>query len=444
MKKKKELTLAGKMGISLVLALIAGALVMVLRETLNAAGNAETWNAINNLLFADITQNESAIGLFYIIGQLFIRALSLIIVPMIFTSLVLAIIHIADATKLKRISLKTIGIFLLTTVLGLAIAAVVGVIVYKTGAFSSTIEGLDASEGSIGSNPLNVILNIIPSNIFSTFAVNSGVLAVVFLAVATGLCMNYLGEEKVSTFKKFVSEINEMVVVFLNYVVTKFGPFAIFCLLVRTMASYGIKYLKPAFAYMVVTAVLLILYLLIAYPAIVAIGARMNPITFIKKIAKVAIFGFSTSSSAATLSLNTKTCQEDLGVHEEITSFVLPLGMTINMDGTAIMQVVATLFVAGVAGFEVSIPQLIMISLLTLVASVGTPAAPGSGAIVLFTILSGVGFTSEPALLAYSLILAINRPIEMLVTALNVVGDATTSVVVAKSENALDEEKFNK
>lgn len=117
--------------------------------------------------------------------------------------------------------------------------------------------------------------------------------------------------------------------------------------------------------------------------------------------------------------------------------------MTINMDGTAIMQVVATLFVAGVAGFEVTAPQLIMIALLALVASVGTPAAPGSGAIVLFTILTGVGFTSEPALLAYSLILAINRPIEMLVTALNVVGDATTSIVVAKSENALNEDIYN-
>lgn len=444
MKAKKNTSLAARMATSLGLALLVGALVMVLRENLNASGNGATWATINNLFFADITQNASALGLFYIIGQLFIRALSLIIVPMIYTSLVLAIIRIADATKLRRISLKTIGVFLMTTVMGLTLAAVVGLIVYKTGAFSTTIEGLDAASGSTGANPLNVILNIIPSNIFATFTTNGSVLAVVFLAVATGLAMNTLGEEKTASFKKLVSEINEMVVVFLNYVVTKFGPIAIFCLLVRTMASYGITYLKPAFAYMAVTTILLFAYLLIAYPSLVAVMAKMNPITFIKKIAKVAIFGFSTSSSAATLSLNTKTCQEDFGVHEEITSFVLPLGMTINMDGTAIMQVVATLFVAGVAGFEVSFPQLIMIAILALVASVGTPAAPGSGAIVLFTILSGVGFTTDTALLAYSLILAINRPIEMLVTALNVVGDATTSIVVAKSENALDEAVYNK
>lgn len=444
MKNKKKLSLATQMGIALVAALVVGALVMILRENLNASGNGAVWTRINSILFMDITQDAKAIGIFYIIGQLFIRALSLIIVPMIYTSLVLAIIRIADATKLRRISLKTLGMFLLTTVLGLIVAAVVGAIVSKTGAFTATIEGLDVSEGSTGKNPLMVILNIIPSNIGETFSSNGTVLAVVFLAVATGMCMNFLGEEKTKTFKKFISEVNEIVVTFLNFVVTKFGPIAIFCLLVRTMASYGITYLKPAVWYMVVTTILLLLFLFIAYPVIVAIGAKQNPFTFIKKVAKVAIFGFSTSSSAATLSLNTKTCQEDLGVSEEITSFVLPLGMTINMDGTAIMQVVATLFVAGVAGFNVSFPQLIMIALLALVASVGTPAAPGSGAIVLFTILSGVGFTTEPALLAYSLILAINRPIEMLVTALNVVGDATTSVVVAKSEKELDVDKFNR
>lgn len=441
--KEKKLSLAGRMGVALVLALITGACFMFLRESLNASGNGATWQTINNLLFADITQNASALGLFYIIGQLFIRALSLIIVPMIYTSLVMAIIRIADASKLKRISLKTLGMFLFTTVMGLALAAIVGFAIYSTGAFSTTIEGLETSTGSTGSNPLNVILNIIPSNIGSTFSTNSSVLSVVFLAVATGMAMNALGEEKTAAFKKLVSEVSDIVVTFLNFVVTKFGPVAIFCLLVRTMASYGITYLKPAAAYMIVTTVLLLVYLLVAYPTLVGIFAKLSPVTFIKKIAKVAIFGFSTSSSAATLSLNTKTCQEDLGVNEEITSFVLPLGMTVNMDGTAIMQVVATLFVAGVAGFKVTLPQLIMIGVLALVASVGTPAAPGSGAIVLFTILSGVGFTSDVALLAYSLILAINRPIEMLVTALNVVGDATTSVIVAKSENELDAEKFN-
>ena len=179
------------------------------------------------------------------------------------------------------------------------------------------------------------------------------------------------------------------------------------------------------------------------YPTIVAVGAKLNPFTFIKKIANVAVFGFSTSSSAATLPLSIKVCTEDLGVDDSIASFVLPLGMTINMDGTAIMQVIATVFIAGCAGYDLTPMELVVIALLALLASVGTPAAPGAGAVILFTILSGVGIVNDMALLAYSLILAINRPIEMLVTSLNVVGDATSCICVAKSEGMLDEEKYN-
>ena len=169
----------------------------------------------------------------------------------------------------------------------------------------------------------------------------------------------------------------------------------------------------------------------------------MNPVQFAKKIAKVALFGFSTSSSAATLPLNMETTKEELGVSDEIASFVLPLGMTINMDVTALMQVIASIFIAGVAGYSVSFPQIVVIGLLAIIASIGTPAAPGAGAVILFTILSGVGFTNEVALSVYALILAINRPIEMLVTALNVTGDSACACAVAKSENALDEAKFN-
>ncbi len=284
---------------------------------------------------------------------------------------------------------------------------------------------------------------MVPSNIATAFGSNTAVLAIVFLAVSLGLAMNALGEEKTAVLRKLVQELNDVVVVFLNYVVNTFGPIAIFMLLTRTFATYGIDYLKPALAYVVVAVLLLLLYLIVGYPIIVAVATRKNPITFLKKISNVAVFGFSTSSSAAALPLNLKTCTEDFGVDETIASFVLPLGMTINMNGTAIMQVTATLFIAGCAGYSVSLPQLIIIALLALIASAGTPAAPGAGAIVLFTILSGVGFVNEGALLAYALILAINRPIEMLVTALNVVGDAVTSICVAKSEGFLDEAKYD-
>ena len=226
--------------------------------------------------------------------------------------------------------------------------------------------------------------------------------------------------------------------------VNKFGPIAIFCLLSRTFAIYGVNHLIPAMAYMVTVILALFVYLLIGYPLYVKFLGKMNPIPFIKKIVKVAVFGFSTSSSAATLPMNLKTVTEEMGVHEDIASFVLPLGMTVNMDGTAIMQVIAALFVAGCAGYEVTFVNIIVIGVLALVASIGTPAAPGAGAVILFTILSGMGYTSDTALMAYSLILAINRPVEMLVTSLNVVGDSSTALIVANSENALNKEVYNK
>ena len=243
--------------------------------------------------------------------------------------------------------------------------------------------------------------------------------------------------------RRLLQELNDIVTVFLNFVVTKFAPIAIFLLISRTFATYGIEYIRPAIVYMVLTVILLLIYLFGAYPLMVFIGTRLSPKTFLRKIMGVILFGFSTSSSAATLPMNYETCVKRMGVDKQVASFVLPLGMTINMDGTAIMQVVATLFIAGAAGYDVSVGSLIVIALLALVASVGTPAAPGAGAVILFTILSGVGFTGDAALMAYSLILAINRPIEMLVTSLNCVGDSVASLYVAKSEKLLKEDVYN-
>lgn len=437
------------MAISLVCGLAAGLAFMFLRESLISGGKSEIWTTINDLLFQDITAEgaERSFGIFYIIGQLFIKALQLVIVPMVFTSIALAIGSIADTRTMGRISAKTLFWFLLCSFLALLLASSVGYITFSMGLFNTHIEGLTeatGSTGSTGSNPLNVVLNIIPSNIITAFGSNGAVLSAVFLAVATGLSMNALGESRTATMRRLLGEVNDVVVVFLNFIVSKFAPFAVFVLLTRTFAIYGINYLKPALVYVVVTVILLLVFLVVAYPLVIALGAKLNPITFIRKIANVAVFGFSTSSSAATLPLNIKVCEEEFGVDESIASFVLPLGMTINMDGTAIMQVIATVFIAGCAGYTVTPGQLVVVALLALLASVGTPAAPGAGAVILFTILSGVGFVNDGALLAYSLILAINRPIEMLVTSLNVVGDAVASICVARSEGLLKEEVYNK
>ncbi len=440
-KKPNANRLAIQMVVALAAGIIVGLIFMAIRENIDPS----TWATINNILFQDITAEgaESAIGIFYIGGQLFVRALQVVIVPMVFTSIAMAIGTVSDARTLGRISTKTLLWFLMSTAGGLLLASVVGMIVFDMGLFSVNLDGLSTSSGSTSSNPLLVFLNIVPSNIASVFSSNTEVLAIVFLAVATGLCMNKLGFEKTTTMRRLLQELNDIVTVFLNFVVTKFAPIAIFLLISRTFATYGIEYIRPAVVYMVLTVILLLVYLFGAYPLMVFIGTRLSPKTFLRKIMGVILFGFSTSSSAATLPMNYETCVKRMGVDKQVASFVLPLGMTINMDGTAIMQVVATLFIAGAAGYDVSVGSLIVIALLALVASVGTPAAPGAGAVILFTILSGVGFTGDAALMAYSLILAINRPIEMLVTSLNCVGDSVASLYVAKSEKLLKEDVYN-
>ncbi|MBQ6222782.1 MAG: dicarboxylate/amino acid:cation symporter [Solobacterium sp.] len=443
MAKKKTANLTVKMLIAMVAGLLFGLVMIALRENLNASGNAETWAKINSLLFADISAagNEKAIGLFYLIGQLFVRALQFVIIPMVFTSIVLAIIRISDARKLGRISTKTIGYFLATTVIAIVISSIFGMIAYNAGLFNNTALELSAQEGSTGTNPLMILINAIPNNFISSLSNNSGVLAVVFTAVSVGLITNVL-KEKVEVLPKLCREISDIVTVFLSYIVHRFGPVAIFCLLSRTFAAYGVTYLKPAMAYVLLTTALLLIVLIFGYPLFVKVTTGLNPVTYFKKMTPVALFGFSTSSSAATLPLNMKTATESLGVNEEVANFVLPLGMTVNMDGTALMQVIATLFIAGASGFQITFSNLLVIAFLAIIASVGTPAAPGAGAVILFTILSGLGITSEQALMAYALILAINRPIEMLVTALNVCGDTAVAMAVARSEGALDEEAY--
>lgn len=436
--------LAIQMLIAMVSGILAGLLFMAGREYLGS--DSAAWKTLNNLFFQDITAvgAERAVGLFYIGGQLFIRALQLIIVPMVFCSVVMAISEITEASTLGRVSAKTIGWFMMTSTVALVVAGAIALFFYNAGLFNVHIEGVTASAGSTGSNPLLVILNIIPSNIGATLSVNNAVLGVVFISVAVGLSMNKLGLGKESLIYRFCEEVSKIVVTFLSFTVKKFGPVAIFMLLCRTFATYGIDYLKPALAYCMLTVSVLLAYMFIGYPLYIRLICKLNPYIFIKKIFKVIVFGFSTSSSAATLPLNLDTTSKELGVDRQIASFVLPLGMTINMDGTAIMQVIATLFIAGCGGYEVSMFQLIIIMVLALIASMGTPAAPGAGAVILFTILSGVGFTGEQALIAYTLILAINRPIEMLVTSLNCVGDSLTAIAVGKSEGKLNLEIYNR
>ena len=439
--KKNDLT--KKIFIGLISGVVVGIIFLFLREYLIETNNSELWGKLNNLLFQDISKAEGnkAIGILYIVGQLFINALQVVIIPMVFTSIIIAVTNIQDSKSLKRISSKTFLGFGFSYIVALAFASIVGMLAYKANVFSASITKGTVSTTSISSNPLMILINAIPQNIVSGLSSNGNVLVAVFLSITIGVILNILND-KDSVIKKGVIEINKMTQIFLTFVINKFAPIAIFALLTRTFAMYGIDYLQIASRYFFITALSLLVFLVAGYSLIIWLLSGLNPIFFLKKNLSVAMFAFSTSSSAATLPLNSKTTVEKLGVDETIASFVLPLGMTVNMNGTAIMQIIATVFIAGVAGYEISFFNIVVIAILALLASIGTPAAPGSGAIILFTILSGMGYNNEIAISAYAIILGINRPIEMLLTSLNVVGDSAIAIYVAKSEDKLDLEKY--
>ena len=424
-----------KMMIALVSGLLVGIAFLLLREQLISSGNEGAWTILNKILFQDITAEDgvSAIGLFYIIGQLFMRGLQLAIVPLVLVSLSLAMCSISSSTKLGRIAGRTLIGFFLFYVCGAFLAGIVAYAVKSAGFFNVTLPSEAVTDAATldAFNPLATIVNAVPSNIAAAFSSNNSILAVVVVAIIIGLCMNALGE-KADPLKKVLESVNEIIQLYLTFLINKVGPIAIFCLISRTFAIYGTEYLAPAAAYIVAAMVTLFVLVVTIYPIGIWLTTKMNPIKFIKKIAKVGVFGFSTNSSAACL-----------GCSEEITSFVLPTGMTINMNGTTVMHMFAATFIATSAGIDVTPASLATIAFLSICAAMGCPAIPIAGTTLIVTILSGLGWTSDACMIAYALVVAINRPVEMALLPLNVIGDATVNVIVNAKEKELDKEKYN-
>jgi len=438
---KNKMGIVKKMMLALIGGIVVGIGCLFLRENLIASGNQGTWDIINRLLFADITTEAgvNAIGIFFIVGKVFMNGLQLAIVPLVLVSITLALCNISDTKKLGRIAGKSLLSFLLFYMGGCAFAGVIAYMVKNWGFFSVTLGGEAVTEAATVApfNPLNTVVELIPPNLVSAMGVNNRILSIVAVAVILGICINSLGE-KAATLKSMFEALDKIINMFLNFLINNLGPVAIFCLISRTFAIYGIDYLKPAMAYMLTAIIVLLVYLVVAYPLAVFFTTGLNPIVFMKKIAKVAVWGFSTNSSAATLPLNTRTCEDELGCSPEATSFILPLGMTINMNGTAMMHMVAVTFIATAAGIEITPAKLVIAALLAICASAGTPAIPVAGTTMIFTVLSGLGFTSDAVYLGYALVVAINRPVEMVLLMSNVVGDAATNVIVSHKEGELN------
>lgn len=432
-----------QMILAVVFGFIIGFAFMGIRNALGSDSSA--WNIIDAILFQNITETDSfeGIGLFYIIGQLFMRGLQLAIVPLVLCSLSLAICSLTDPKNLGKIAGKTFITYLCFYVVAAALAGLAAYWVAQSGGFDVTLPDEQVTELATmeGYNPLVTIINAVPSNIFAAFSSNNSVLAVVVVAIILGLCMMKLGE-KAATLKKGIENLNDVVQLYLNFLINKIGPTAIFCMIVRALASYGTEYIRPTLVWVVTTIVVSLVLVSTIYPIGIFLTTKLNPIPFMKKIAKVGMFAASVNSSAATLPLNTKTCEDELGCSHEISSFILPTGMTINMNGTTAMHMIAITFIATASGVKVTPAMLVTTAFLSICTAVGTPAVPVAGTTMVYVVMMGLGLNSDAALIAYSLILAMNYLPGMAVITLNVIGDAATDVIVSKSENQLDEDIY--
>ena len=421
-KEKKHFSLTSLIFLSL----IAGALTGIVFHYLVPAGY------VRDTVFID--------GIFYVLGQGFLRLMQMLVVPLVFSSLICGSAAVGDTATLGKIGLKTMVFYLATTALAITMAIVVGGVINPgTGLDTAHIKAEDISVSESVSIQ-ETILNVIPKNPVASLA-DGDMLPIIIFAIFIGIILAKLGSNAgtvIDFFKQFNDIMMEM-----TDIVMKAAPVGVFCLIARTFAGIGFNAFFPLLKYMFAVLLALGIHCFIIYMILFKGFTSLSPVKFIRKFIPVMGFAFTTATSNATIPLSIETLERDMGISRKISSFTVPLGATINMDGTAIMQVVATLFIAGCGGYDVSVFQLVIIMALALIASMGTPAAPGAGAVILFTILSGMGYVNEGSLMAYSLILAINRPIEMLVTSLNVVGDSTTALYVAKTEGMLDEDKFN-
>ena len=373
----------------------------------------------------------------FVLGStIFINLLKMLIVPLIFFSLVSGISSLSNLSSLGKITSKTIALYLATTAIAVSLSLFIGTIFKPGSGYSSTIsvapESLPPSQ-----SVFETIVNIFPSNILDAMA-NNEMLAVVFFSILFGLALNktnHLTDNLSNSFEKLNTVFMQLVIT-----VISFAPIGVFCLIGKFVIVDGLDVFQEAFKYVVLLIAVLIIHAFVTYSLILKLFTTISIKRFFIKMKDVAIFAFSTSSSAATIPVTLKTVQHELGVNKNVASFVVPVGATINMDGTAIMQGMATVFIAQMSGIDLTLIQYVQVVLLAVVASIGAAAVPSAGTITLVLILQQFGLPLE----AIGIILAVDRILDMLRTSVNVTGDAAVSCIVAESEGMLDKNIFNK
>jgi len=368
-------------------------------------------------------------GLFHVVGKMFVNALKMLVVPLVIFSLICGVCGIGDIRALGRVGGKSFALYMLTTAIAIATAIIIA-------ASAGIGKGMDIpSEASfVGkeSPPLSqVLIDIIPSNPINAMS-NGDMLPVIFFSILLGISMLLVGS-KAKSFVEGAEIANEIMMKMVN-VVMSVAPYAVFALIAKAVASLGLGLLASLAGYVAVLVSALLFHLFVTLMILLKVGSGLSPAMFLKKIRNVQVFAFSTASSNATIPVTMRTVTKRFGVDNSIASFTVPFGATINMDGTAIMQGVATVFIANVYNVDLGIAGYLTVILMSVLASIGTAGVPGVGLIMLSMVFAQVGLPIE----GIGLILGVDRLMDMIRTAVNVSGDAVVSSIVANSENKLD------
>jgi Na+/H+-dicarboxylate symporter len=389
------------------------------------------------------------------LGTIFVKLLKLIAVPLILASLIKGISDLKDISKFASIGLKTIIIYVLTTVIAISIGLILvntlnpgdGVSTETIAKLTETYADNSSVQGKIAeasrqqaSRPLDFLVDMVPDNAFSALSNNKLMLQVIFLAMFLGISLLLVGEKSAKPLKDFFDSLNDVVLKMVDLIMLS-APYAVFALLANVVVSSGdpeLLYARLFYSGVVVGGLALMICF---YLVLVSVITKKNPLWFLKQISPAQLLAFSTSSSAATLPVTMERVEEHLGVDKEVSSFVLPVGATINMDGTSLYQAVAAVFIAQALDFDLTFADQLTIVLTALLASIGSAAVPGAGMVMLVIVLESVGFPADKLAIGLALIFAVDRPLDMCRTMVNVTGDATVSMIVAKFEGKLHKPK---
>lgn len=393
---------------------------------------------INEFMPDNAFVNEVLVGsVFTIIGQVFLNAIKMLVVPLVFVSISLGVARMGDMAKLGRIGAKTIAYYMVTTAFAIVIGLVIANIIDPgVGLDMSNLYVAETTATDTAVSFTDTLINMVPSNVFQAFY-NGDMLQIIVFAVFFGIAITSLGE-KVEKLHIIFEELND---IFLRMLVLlmNFAPIAVFSLIITTFSTLGIDAIIPVFSYVFTAIFAMFLQVAIIYTLILVVLGKVNPKRFYQKLRPAMTFAFSTASSAGTLPVTKQCIEEGVGVDPEISSFVLPIGATINMDGTAIMQGAAVVFIAQAVGVDLTAADYLTVILTATLASIGTAGVPGSGVVMLSMVITQVGLPIE----AVGVIMGVDRLVDMARTTVNITGDAVCSTVIARSENALNEEIFN-